>query len=134
MTANQARQSNPSNEKIDVNIFKAIQIRFPGDVYILAVWLVMSDRSKSTPRCRCHTTLLGLAGHYASLNATDRFGSLSSQDVMKVFRQHGITGNPKLTLETGAEESDSKLFKNNCMLSLAASVVSTTPDNGASEP
>jgi hypothetical protein len=110
-----------------------IQILFPGDVYILAVWLVMSDRSRSTPEHRWHTTLHGLAGHYVSLNATARFGSLSSQDVMKVFRQLGITGNPKLTLETGAEESDSQLFRNNGILSLTAFVVSTAPDNGASK-
>jgi hypothetical protein len=51
-----------------------------------------------------------------------------------VFRQHGITGNPKLTLETGTEESDSQLFKNNGMLSLAASAISIPPGNGASEP
>ena len=75
----------------------------------------------------------GLAGHYVSLNATARFGSLSSQNVMKVFRQLGITGNPKLTLETGAEESDSQLFRNNGVLGLTASVVSTAPDNGASK-
>jgi hypothetical protein len=133
LTANQARQSNPSIEKVDVNILKAIQIRFPGDVYILAVWLVMSDRSRSTPGHRAHTTLRGLAGHYVSLNPVDRFGSLTSEDVMKVFSQHGITGNPILTLETGAAESDSQLFGNNGMLSLAANIVSTAPGNGVSE-
>jgi hypothetical protein len=133
VTTNQARQSSSSIEKIDVNILKAIQIRFPGDVYILAVWLVMSDRSRSAPGHRAHTTLRGLAGHYVRLNPVDRFGSLTSQDVMKVFSQHGITGNPILTLETGAAESNSQLFRNNGMPSLAANIASAAPDNGVSE-
>jgi hypothetical protein len=97
--ARTARQTHSAgNEEIDVITFKDIQIRFPGDVYILAVWLAMSDRSKSTPTCKPHTTLHGLARHMASLHGTDYTSPLSSDDVMAAFRRHGITGNPLLTL------------------------------------
>ena len=95
-TARQTRSA--GNEEIDVSAFKDIQIRFPGDVYILAVWLAMSDRSKSTPTCKPHTTLHGLARHMESLHGTDYSNPLSSDDVMAAFRGHGIAGNPLLKL------------------------------------
>ena len=87
-------------EEIDVSVFKNVQIRFPGDVYILAVWTAMSERAKSTPTCQPHTTLHGLAGNFAMLYGTDYSNPLSSEDVMAVFRNHGISGNPILRLGT----------------------------------
>jgi hypothetical protein len=95
-TGRQTRSA--GKEEIDVSAFKDIHIRFPGDVYILAVWLAMSDRSKSTPTCKPHTTLHGLAVHMESLHGTDYSNPLSSEDVMAAFRRHGITGNPLLKL------------------------------------
>jgi hypothetical protein len=97
----------PLNEEIDVRAFKDIQIRFPGDVYILAVWLAMLDRSKTTPTSQPHTTLHGLASNFASLYGIDYSSPLTSNDVMDVFRQHGITGNPWLRLEATADENPS---------------------------
>ena len=75
------------NEEIDVGAFKDIRIRFPGDAYILAVWLAMSDRSRSTPTCQPHTTLHGLARNFANLYGTDYSNPLTSEDVMAVFRR-----------------------------------------------
>ncbi len=93
------------NEEIDVRVFKDIQIRFPGDVYILAVWLAMSDRAKSTPTCHAHTTLHGLARYFESLHGSSFSNPLTSEDVMDKFRTHGITGNPLLRLDATAELS-----------------------------
>jgi len=97
------------NEEIDVSAFKDIRIRFPGDVYILAVWLAMLDRSKSTPSCQPHTTLHGLASNFAILYGIDYTNPLTGQDVIDVFRQHGITGNPCLRLDATADENPSLL-------------------------
>jgi hypothetical protein len=93
------------NEAIDVSAFKDIWIRFPGDVYILAVWLAMLDRSKSTPARQTHTTLHGLAGNFAMLYGIDYSNHLTGGNVMDVFRQHGITGNPCLRLDAAADEN-----------------------------
>jgi hypothetical protein len=104
MAGTKSRSRGQVNEEIDVSRFKDIHIRFPGDAYILAVWLAMSDRSKSTPTCRPYTTLLGLARDLAFLHGTDPTNPLTTEDVMTVFRQHGITGNPLLQLEETADE------------------------------
>jgi len=102
--ARMAKRKHPQqNEKIDVTNFKDIQVRFPGDAYILAVWMAMSDRAKSTPTCQPHTTLHGLACNFAILHGTDYSNPLNSEDVMSVFRSHGISGNPLLHLETTDE-------------------------------
>jgi len=55
--------SKKSIEEIDVGVFKDIQIHFPGDVYILAVWIAMSDRAKSTTTTEPHTILVSLDGN-----------------------------------------------------------------------
>jgi hypothetical protein len=104
MAGTKSRSRGPVKEEIDVRRFKDIQIRFPGDAYILAVWLAMSDRFKSTPTCRPHTTLHGLARDFAFLHGTDPANPLTTEDVMTVFRKHGITGNPVLQLEETADE------------------------------
>ena len=102
--ARTAKEKHPQRtEKIDVTEFKDIQVRFPGDVYILAVWMAMSDRAKSTPTCQPHTTLHGLARNFAILHGTDYSNPLNSEDVMAVFRTHGISGNLILHLETADE-------------------------------
>jgi sucrose-6-phosphate hydrolase SacC (GH32 family) len=93
------------NEAIDVSVFQDIQIRFPGDAYILAVWMTMADMAKSTPTCQPHTTLLALARSFAMMYGTDYSNPLNSEDVMSVFRRHGISGNPILRLETTPEEN-----------------------------
>ena len=92
------------NEQIDVREFEDIRIRFPGDVYILATWMAMSDMAKCTPTCQPHTTLHGLARSFAMLHGTDYSNPLNAEDVMAVFRKHGISGSPTLRLETTREE------------------------------
>jgi sucrose-6-phosphate hydrolase SacC (GH32 family) len=92
------------NEQIDIREFEDISIRFPSDVYILATWMAMSDMAKSTPTCQPHTTLHGLARSFAMLHGTDYSNPLNAEDVMAVFRKHGISGNPTLRLETTREE------------------------------
>lgn len=96
------------DEEIDVRVFQHISIRFPGDVYILAVWMAMSDVAKATPTCQPHTTLHGLARNFAMLSGADYSNPLNSEDVVAVFRRHGIAGNPTLRLE-GAEELFTRL-------------------------
>ncbi len=100
------RERRQRNEQIDVAEFADISIRFPGDVYILAAWMAMSDMAKSTPTCQSHTTLLGLAKHFAILHGTDYSNPLNADDVMAVFRKHGITGNPTLRLERAREKGN----------------------------
>jgi len=87
------------NEEISVSAFRHIQIHFPEDVYLLALWIAMSDRAKSTPTYQPHTTLHGLSNKFASLYGVDYSNPLTSDDVMAVFRGHGITGNPLLRLD-----------------------------------
>jgi hypothetical protein len=98
-------RSRRPNEEISVSAFRHIQIHFPGDVYFLALWIAMSDRAKSTPTCRQHTTLHGLANKFASLYGVDYANPRSSEDVMAVFRGHGITGNPLLRLDSEVDPS-----------------------------
>lgn len=85
-------------EEIDVSAFKRVHIHFPGDVYLLAVWVAMSDRAKSTATCRTQTTLSGLAKKFVSTYGMDYSNPLDADDVMAVFRKHGIKGNPGLRL------------------------------------
>ena len=93
------QRTNGANDPINVSVFKEIEIRFPGDVYLLAVWIAMSDRAKSTSTCQAQTTLHGLASKFASAYGIDYSNPLSSDDVMAMFRGHGIKGNPRLRLE-----------------------------------
>ena len=83
-------------EVLDIGIFNNINIHFPGDVYILAVWLVMSDQAKSTRANKKHTMLIGLASAFSSLYGPDYSNPLDTEDVMAVFESHGIKGNPAL--------------------------------------
>lgn len=100
------------NEKIPVSKFIDIHIHFPGDVYFFAVWVAMSDRAKSTPTCQSHTTLTGLANKFASAYGIEYSKPLNSDDVMSIFREHGIKGNPVLLLEKKDEKlSDILLSK-----------------------
>ena len=84
------------DEVIDVSKFKGINIHFPGDVYLLAVWLVLSDRAQSTRIQQKHTMLQGLANMFSSLYGPNYSDPLSSDDVIAVLRKHGIKGNPAL--------------------------------------
>ncbi len=90
---------NISSEEININIFKKINIHFTGDVYLLAVWVAMSDRAKSTPTCHSHTTLTGFAKTFSSTYGIDYSNPLDDNDVMEIFRRHGIKGNPCLQLD-----------------------------------
>jgi hypothetical protein len=99
MTRSTRTKSKKRNEEVHVSVFKDIHIYFPGDVYLLAVWIAMSDRAKSAPACQTHTTLNGLAGKFASLYGVDYSNPLDSDDVMAIFRRHGIKGNPWLHLD-----------------------------------
>lgn len=91
-------------EEIDVHKFENISICFPGDLYILATWIAMLDAAQSTPVSKPHTTLRGLAQRFAMLYGTNYSNPLNAEDVMAVFREHGILGNPTLSLvETKSE-------------------------------
>jgi hypothetical protein len=87
------------NDEIKVSVFKEIHIYFPGDVYLLVVWLAMSDRAKSTPTCKPQATLHGLANKFVSAYGVDYSNPLSSDDVMAIFHKYGNKGNPGLRLE-----------------------------------
>ena len=105
MARNTKTKSKDLNEEVLVSVFKDIHIHFPGDVYILAVWIAMSDRAKSTPTSQPHTTLMGLASKFSSAYGTDYSNPLDSDDVMDIFRRHGINGNPWLRLQDEDEQS-----------------------------
>jgi hypothetical protein len=96
-------KSKEQNEEIPVSAFKDIHILFPGDVYLLAIWVAMSDRAKSTPTCKPQTTLHGLASKFSSLYGIDYSNPLDSDDVMAIFRRHGIKGNPCLRFDDQGE-------------------------------
>ena len=91
-------------EEIDVRKFQDIHIRFTGDVYVLAAWLAMSDAARSTPTRRSRTTLRGLAESYVTLSAAAYSDSPNLDDVLAIFRSHGISGNPVLHLDGIAED------------------------------
>jgi hypothetical protein len=78
-------------------------ILFPGDVYLVAVWVAMSNRAKSTPTCKKQTTLNGLASKFSSLYGIDYSNPLDPDDVMAIFRRHGIKGNPCLRFDDQGE-------------------------------
>lgn len=99
-----AKRKQRQNEAIDVSAFQDIQVRFPRDAYILAVWMAMSDMAKSTATCQPHTTLHGLARMFAILHGTDYSDPLNAEHVVTVFRRHGISGNPILRLGNALEE------------------------------
>ena len=103
MARSKEAKSKVHKDEINVSVFKKINIHFPGDVYFLAVWVAMSDRAKSTPTCRPQTMLHGLASKFVSVYGIDYSKPLSSDDVMAIFRKHGIKGNPGLRLEDEAE-------------------------------
>ena len=54
-------------EEITVDALPDISLRFPGDVYWLAVWIAISELAASTPTSRSGITLHGLASKFASL-------------------------------------------------------------------
>ena len=130
MTRTTKQERRLVNEVIDVSVFRDIQIYFPGDVYILATWLAMSDRAKSTPTAQRHTTLHGLARHFASLHCSDVSNPLSSEDVMAVFRRHGISGNPLLRLEATADVNLSLLAMGNTAGRLTAPIATIAERQG----
>ena len=109
MPSSSARPGAQPLERIDVSAFRNIQICFPGDVYVLAVWLVMADRAKSTATTTSRTTLRGLACHFTRLCDDVRPIPLSVDAVLAVFRKHGITGNPVLSMESEIK-ADAKLL------------------------
>ena len=104
MAKSKRTKSNERNDEIHVSVFKDIHIHFPGDVYLLAVWVAMSDRAKSTPTSQPHTALNGLASKFASAYGIDYSNPLDSDDVIVIFRRHGIKGNPWLRLEDEGEQ------------------------------
>ena len=92
-------------ESIPVSMLRDISIHFPGDVYVLAVWTVMSDLAKSTPTSHPHTMLQGLASKFVSMYGINYSRPLTTEAVMEVFRLHGISGNPVLLLDEKSSES-----------------------------
>ncbi len=98
-------KSDQHSEEIHISAFKNIHIHFSGDVYLLAAWIAMSDRAKSTPTSRPTTKLHGLASKFASAYGIDYSNPVNSEDVMAIFRRHGIKGNPGLHLDVEGEAS-----------------------------
>lgn len=123
-----------SQDQIDIRVFKDIHICFPGDVYILAVWLVLKDRSRTTAIRRSRTMLSGLANHLARLQASDGTVSLSRDAVMDIFKQHGITGNPALMLGEGEEENELPHLIKGDWSTLAGFAATTAEQSCDSEP
>lgn len=91
------------DEEIHISAFKNIHIHFPGDVYLLAIWVAMSNKARSTSTCRSHTTLHGLANKFVSLYGINYANPLTSEDVLAIFCSHGIRGNPLLVFDTMEE-------------------------------
>jgi len=93
-------------ELLDISVFKDVQIRFPGDVYIMAVWLAMSDRSKRTPTFSPRTTVRGLANHLVSLCNGPCTNRVDAEAIIQLFERHGITRKGMLDLgETVGEDA-----------------------------
>ena len=107
MARNTKTKSKDLNEEVLVSVFKDIHIHFPGDVYLLAIWLGLSDRTKSTPTHQSLTTLKGLANKFSSLYGIDYSNPLDSDDVIAIFRRHGIKGNPCLRFDDEGEPPSS---------------------------
>lgn len=63
----------------------------------------LPDRAKCTPTSKSHTTLHGLAKNFVSLYGVNHTTSLTSEDVLAIFRDHGIIGNPIIILDTKKE-------------------------------
>ena len=122
----------PVREEISVSAFRDICIHFPGDVFLLAVWLVASNEAESTPTCKIFTTLSGLAHHFVSVygfdgeNALsakifttlsglahhfvsvygfDGENALSASKVLSIFAAHNIVGNPSIKFDMNAESA-----------------------------
>ena len=110
MAASSRKKKRHEKGEISVSEFKDIHIHFPGDVYQLAVWIAMSDRAKSTPTCESHTTLHGLANKFIRLYGTDYSEPLRSEDVLSIFKSHGIEGNPLLTLDNENETKQANRY------------------------
>ena len=92
-------------EEIPVSAFRDIHIHFSGDVYLLAVWIAMSDHAKCTPTSMPQTTLHGLASKFSLLYGVEYTNPIGFEDVMAVFLRHGIKGNPCLRLDEKGEQS-----------------------------
>lgn len=56
------------------------------------------------------TTLHGLASKFSSVYGIDYENPLSSEDVMNIFRNHGIKGNPVLKLDDEDQLLTTNLF------------------------
>lgn len=93
---------------IEVSRFRDISIHFPGDVYLLAVWVVASNAVKSKPTCICGTTLRGLAGKFVSMYGPDSEKPFSTKDILEIFEANGITGNPVICRDS---EEDHEAIK-----------------------
>ena len=108
------------SEHIPVSMLRNISIHFPGDVYVLAVWTVMSDLAKSTATCEPHTMLRGLASKFVSMYGIDHSRHLTTDDVMEVFHRHGISGNPMLLMDEEPPEGGIASFntQDRCQLLL----------------
>jgi hypothetical protein len=58
---------------------------------------------EAPPTCKTQTTLHGLASKFVSaLVGADYSNPISSDDVLAIFRSHGIKGNPSLRLDDDA--------------------------------
>jgi len=95
----------PVREEISVSAFRDICIHFPGDVFLLAVWLVASNEAESTPTCKIFTTLSGLAHHFVSVYGFDGENALSASKVLSIFAAHNIVGNPSIKFDMNAESA-----------------------------
>lgn len=127
MARNTRTKRTQTNEEIHIDVFKNISIHFPGDVYLLAIWVAMSDRAQSTPTCESHTSLQGLANKFELLYGINYSDPLSSDDVMAVFRSYGINGNPLLRMDIGNEHPSPTLLFEGGNIRFAESRVTEKP-------
>lgn len=86
-------------EEIGVSKFQEINIHFPGDVFLLAVWAAASDKANRTPTCLPGTTLHGLAGKFVSMYGINYEKPLSTEGVLSIFASYNITGNPVIRFD-----------------------------------
>jgi hypothetical protein len=92
------------NLKVRVSELKTISIQFPGDVYILALWVLVNniDYSKKNS-CTRRTTIHGLSGQLASL--TD----ISQESIESQFVAAGFF--PGATIEPDDNKHPHDLFQ-----------------------
>jgi hypothetical protein len=104
--------SSNSRRVVEVSELKKLSIQFPGDVYILAVWVLANDLaySKERPNSTRRTTIHGLSSKLSCLTNTS-LATIESQFVSAGF-DLGATieldeqNSPNLLLSIASDQSN----------------------------